>query len=208
MQTIATLGPSVRLVILKFLMKNELVPAVVPAKRTPTTPPLPPVKGKEVLASTPGVDICSLVNMVTFSDNYELVDVWKKPHDRRMSFVQFMYCRKEYVERDGLFPEFAAKRDELMATLVSLATDNLWATQGHLNPHFNKDGSATGHQVLMFGCAGRKPDTEVYQGGRDPLTKQGIGPKVLLSTLAPRLDLQGAEVVLLPPEPVCITAGQ
>ncbi len=33
--TIATLGPSVRLVVFQFLMKNNLVPAVVP----PVVPP-------------------------------------------------------------------------------------------------------------------------------------------------------------------------
>ena len=79
MKTIATLGPSVRLVVFQFLMKSTIVPSIIPPKRTSNTPPLPPVSGIQVLESTPKVDLFDLASKLDFRGEYELVDVWKKP---------------------------------------------------------------------------------------------------------------------------------
>ena len=198
MRTIATLGPSVRLVVFQFLMKNELVPKIIPPKRASSAPPLPPVSGVEVLEATPGLNIYPLVSKTVSGKEYELVDVWEKPHDTNwnMSFVRFVYCRREYVNREKLHPDFVAERDELTKVLTDLVSQNLWATQGHLNPYLEKDGLKTGHDVLMLGSAGRKPNTEVFKYGRDK-NNRGVGPKVLLSTLARGVDLTNGQVVVL-----------
>ena len=165
---------------------------------------MPPVSGIEVLESTPGVNLFPLAVRLNVSENYELVDVWQKPHDTKwdMSFVRFVYCHKDHVNRDGLHPDFVARRDEFTNFLVELANSNLWATQAHLNPYLEKDGTRTNHRVLMFGSAGRKPNIEVYRDGRDEYN-QGLGPKVILSTLATHLDLidlkTDKEIVLVVP---------
>lgn len=201
MRTIATLGPSVRLVVFQFLIKSTQVPAVIPPKRPSETPPLPPVSGVEVLESTPQVNVSPLTSKVVGGKNYELVDVWQNPHPTKwdMSFVRFVFCHKEHVNRNELFPDFVAKFAKLGVAFSSLVGNNLWAVQGHLNPYFNKDGSSTGDKVLMLGCAGRVPDTEVYSGGRDAQNR-GIGPKVKMSTLASSINLKDDEVVLISPE--------
>lgn len=209
MKTIATLGPSVRLVVFQFLMKSAQVPAIVPPKRVSSAPPLSPVHGVKVLESTPQVDLFPLAIKLASIGTYELVDVWKKPHETnwKMSFVRFVFCHKEHVKPDELFPDFIAKKDALEKMLIDLAHDNLWATQGYLNPYFEKDGKPSGHQVLMFGC--RRPDSEhgCFQGGRDE-NNRGVGQKVQLSIISPRIDLlDGDEVYLKAPTVVRQTAS-
>src|SRR3989338_3683252 len=237
---VATLDASVRLVAIQFMMPTKRVPAVIQSKRASAIPPMEPVSGVEVLESTKDVDISPLVFRVNDNGSYELVDAWKKPHDTnwRMSVVRFVYCRKEFVRHDELFPDFVAKRDKLVAELTSLVSDNLWTVQGHLNTYCEPDGSRSGQDVLMLGCVGRKQLTEtvevvvdveemttvlcdddgipegsvrkslpiigyeerpvmVFAGGRDPVTKQGIGPKVPLSSLASELTLLEDEFVQL-----------
>ncbi len=202
MKIIATLSPSVRLVVFQFLMKSNLVPGVVQPKRAFATRPLPPVSGVKVLESTPRLNIFPLAMKIDASDNYELVDVWKKPHETNwnMSFVRFVFCHKKHVNRKKLYPYFVAKRVGLEVALVDLVRNNLWATQGHLNPYFETDGSQSNDKVLMLGCAGRVPNTEVFRDGRDE-NGRGIGPKVLLSTLSSNLNLIGNEVILVAPKP-------
>ncbi len=208
MKTITTLGPSVRLVVVQFLMKSNLVPAAIPPKRPSAEPPVTPVSGVKVLESTPGLDLFPLaVSLAGSSGNYELVDAWKKPHETKwgMSAVRFVFCYKKHVKQDKLFPEFVAKRDELANIFTDIASANVWATQGHLNPYF-EDNKSTGHLVLMLSCAGRVPNTEVFKGGRDE-NGRGVGPKVQLSTLSPRLDLASGNKVVLatPPTPMVST---
>src|SRR3989338_4052430 len=196
---VATLDASVRLVAIQFMMPTKRVPAVIQSKRASAIPPMEPVSGVEVLESTKDVDISPLVFRVNDNGSYELVDAWKKPHDTnwRMSVVRFVYCRKEFVRHDELFPDFVAKRDKLVAELTSLVSDNLWTVQGHLNPYCEPDGSRSGQDVLMLGCVARKPNVEVFQDGRDPVTKQGIGPKVMLGTISSKLRLVEGEWVQL-----------
>ncbi|GEM_PF-5483275 len=208
MTKIATLGSSVRLVVFQFLMKSAQVPAIIPMKRTPdngngSLSPLPSILGAEVLHSTPQLDIHPLASRIAFLGDYEMVDVWEKPHDKKwdMSFVRFVFCHKEHVRPDELFHDFVAKKHEFERVFADLVTRNVWAVQGHLNPYFEKDGRPSGQRVLMFGCAGRVPNDQVFSGGRDE-NNRGVGPKVLLSTLSQRLTLVDDNVVLMAPEPV------
>ena len=210
MRTIATLGPSTRLVVFQLLMRNELVPKAIPPKSADTTPSpaIPRVSGIKVLDSTSGLDIFPLAVKIACAGNYELVDAWVKPHETnwKMSFVRFVYCHKDSVKRDELFPAFVAQRDQLDGIFSDLVGKNMWAAQAHLNPYFENDGSASSDKVLMIGCAGRLPDTQVFQGGRDE-NNRGVGPKVLMSTLAPKLDLKTGSVVLTFPEPIPVPAS-
>lgn len=207
MRTIATLNSSVRLVVFQFLMKSAQVPRIIPLKRDSEAPPLPPVPGVKVLESTPKLDIFPLAAKIDGGGNYELVDTWQNPHETKwdMSFVRFVFCAKEHVKQDGLNHEFVAKRDGLGETFADLVSQNLWATQGHLNPYF-ENGRPSGQAVLLLGCAGRIQNTEVYSGGRDE-NHRGIGPKVLLSTLSRKLSLKDGEVVLKDPEPEGVPVG-
>lgn len=203
MRTIATLGPSVRLVVFQFLMKSAQVPRIVPLKRDSDAPTLlPPVPGVMVLPSTPKLYLSLLASYVLARSDYELVDVWQNPHATKwdMSFVRFVFCHNEHVRRDELFPDFVAKKDRLEEVLINLVHQNLWATQGYLNPYFEKDGTDSGHKVLMLGSAGRVPNDMVFSGGRDE-NNRGVGPKVPLSTLSSRLDMMmlSDEVVLMDP---------
>lgn len=204
MKTIATLGSSVRLVVVQFLMKSTQVPAAVPMKRASNAPSVTPsVSGVEVLKSTPGLNIFPLASKLACDKKYELVDVWQHPHEEKwgMSFVRFVFCRKEHVRRDELFPDFVAQEGKLKNIFTNLADLNLWATQGHLNHYFDEGELCVLDRVLMLGCAGRVPNDLVFSGGRDE-NNRGVGPKVLLSTLSHRLNLVDDKVVLDASEPV------
>ena len=207
MRTITTIGPGVRLVVFQFLMKSAQVPAAVPMKRASNAPSVTPsVSGVEVLKSTPGLNIFPLASKLACDKKYELVDVWQHPHEEKwgMSFVRFVFCRKEHLNQ--LSPDFVTKRDQLENDFDHLVATNLWATQGHLNHYFDKGELCVLDRVLMLDCAGRVPNTEVFQSGRDE-NGRGVGPKVLLSTLSPNLNLTNSnEVVLVAPEPMTVSA--
>jgi hypothetical protein len=196
---IAVLDSGVRLVVFQFLMKTEQVPAIIPQKRASTAPPLTPVSGVEVLRSTPKVNLLPLIIEVVAHGNYELVDSWQDPHKTnwKMSSVWFVYCHREHLKRDELYPDFVAQKENLERVFSDFVRDNLWATQAHLNPYF-ENGMTGSQKVLMLGCAGRVPDTEVFSGGRD-VNNRGIGPKVLLSSLSHRITLDNGEVILEAP---------
>lgn len=210
MKTIAVLGPSVRLLVVQFLVKSTQVPAVIPPKNISETPPLLQVSGVKVLESTPQINVSSLATKVLSNDDYRLVDAWHKPHETNwgMSFVRFVFCRKEHVKLDGLHPDFVAKFAELGVAFSNLVSDNLWATQGYLNPYFEKDVKSKEHKVLMFGCAGRVPAVDstgkaimVYRHGRNDCG-EGIGPKIPMIEKATQFMVFGDEIVLMNPEPV------
>ncbi len=200
--TIATLNESLRLVAVQFMMPNNRIPQGIPPKPVSTKPPMAPVPGVEVLESTSDTYLFPLLDGIAGSLDYELVSAWKHPHesDWRVSVVRFMYCRKGYVE--NLCPDFVARRNERTMILAGLVSYNLWTVQGHLNPYCESDGSRTGTDVLMLGCVRRNPlykangePITVFKGGRDPLTKHGIGPMVLLSTISSKLLLIGGKVL-------------
>ncbi len=208
MKTIATLGPSIRLVVFQFLMKNNLVPEEVPPKRASTAPPLSPFSGVEVLKSTSKLNIFPLASSVAYSGEYELVDVWTNSHESKwdMSFVRFVFCHKEHVKRDELFPEFVSQREKLEYIYLDLAAKNLWAVQGHLNPYFEKDGKPSGDKVLMLGCAGRVPTIDsagntikVFRDGRDE-NNHGVGPKIPMREKVHQLKIVGNDIVIVNPE--------
>lgn len=212
--TIATLDQSVRLVVIQFLMRASLVPTVVPFRSSNNikTPDLPYVGGRELLPSTKDIYLLNLLDGVRAIDGsgpYELVDSWSKErlcadnYPDGMSFVRYVFCRKEYIRTTELHPEFVTKREELIESLVNLADDNIWSVQGHLNPYF-ENSKPTDHKVLMLGCAGRKPTVNdagfritVYRDGRNPITRQGIGPKVPLTDRARKLTVVDNSVHLL-----------
>jgi len=214
MKTLATLGPSVRLIVLQFLMPLELTPEIVPPKRTAdaeqTGHSIPQVKGIPVLPSTPKVYLLNLLDGICPMNGqgpYELVDSWSVPTLQHFGkcAVRYVFCHKEHVKIDELFPDFVAKRDELIDSLSNLVDDNLWAVQGHLNPYFEKNSRPSNHKVLMLGCAGRQPavDSEgreirVYRDGRDQFN-QGLGPKVPMSEVAYHLKVVNGDVVLVAP---------
>lgn len=242
MQIIATLGPSVRLVVVQFHVKNEQRPLIVPEysdfHKTPNR--ADGKNGVRVMEPTPDV----MLELFTHN-GYQLIDAWVTPEEndpRYRSNVRYVFCCPEYVNPDGLRPDFLDQRDAILDSLSDLINKNLWKTMGHLNPFFI-DGQQTDQKVLMFDCNSRKEtvktvevlaDVEevmscqydedevlvgfttkhqstyeemektvmVFQGGRDKLTRQGIGPMVPLTDKAHRLKLVGDEVVLEAPEPV------
>ncbi len=219
MRRVVVLDSSVRLIVLQFLVPKELVPEVVPRKgpdKNPAVTSLPQASGIQVLPSTPGVYLLNLMDgicPITGDGAYELVDAWFVPSIQHFNkcTVRYVLCRKEHVRPDELYPTFVAKRDELFESLLNFADNNLWATQGHLNPYFENGKptiSPSEQNVLMFGCAGRQQTTDsagntikVFHGGRDE-NNQGLGPKVTMREKAPQLKVVGDEVVLVPPEPV------
>lgn len=190
-------------------MKSAKVPAVIPPKRVSETPSLPPVSGVEVLESTPKLDIFPLTLDINQSGNYELVDAWKKPHEKNwgMTFVRFVFCHKEHINRNELFPDFVAQREKLEEVFINFVAENLWATQGYLNPYFTKDGSPTGDKVLMFGCAGRTSNDASFSDSREKRADeentacaQDAGSKVSSSRLPTQLGLTDNNIVLVTSE--------
>ncbi len=217
MRTVATLDPSVRLVVIQFLIPETLVPEIVPPKGPAKGPPVTArqVSGVEVLKSNSGVYLLHLLDGICPIDEqgqYGLVDSWFVPHFPNKSFVRYVLCRKEYVNHEELHSNFVANRDGLLESLVNLANDNLWTVQGHLNPYFDKEGRPSNHQVLMLGCAGRQPAVDsnglaikVFRDGRDA-DNRGIGPKVSIVEKALRLQVVGNEIFLMAPEPTLAQA--
>ncbi len=218
MRTVATLGPSIRLIVFQFLIPETLVPEVVPPKRSDKSPPavIQRVSGVEVLKPNSGVYLLHLLDGICPIDEqgpYELVDSWFVPHFPNKSFVRYVLCRKEYVDHEELHSSFVYNRDGLINSLVNLASHNLWTVQSHLNPYFDKEGRPSSHQVLMLGCAGRQPAVDsnglvikVFRDGRDK-NNRGIGPKVSIVEKALWLEVISNEIVLMAPESVPVVVG-
>ncbi len=209
METIATLGPSIRLVVFQFLMWERLVPRVVPLKLpsdNDSTAHPPSMQGVLVLPQTFRVYLAHILASMYFGKGgqYDLVGALRfPPRPDGKCTVSYTFCRGEYIKHDELHPDFVAKRDEIMASLVARINNNVWATKGHLNPYRDaKDSKTTGHQVLKFNCAGRESTigkngrpAYQYRDGRDQFNR-GLGPKIPLVDLASKLKVVGDEVVL------------
>jgi len=222
---IATLSPSVRLVVFQFHVKNQSIPDGIPKYSDfhKLTSSQFQGSGVRIMESTPDV----LLEFVAGS-GYRLIDAWyaTEEEDWNRSTVRFVFCHKQHVNPTGLRQEFVAQRDDLMKSFNNLAGKNLWQTMVHINPFF-VSGKATNETVLMLDCNSRKEvvrlvqvvvasiDTEnfvemieepvmVYQGGRGKVERgifsPGIGPRVPLTDKANRLKLIGNEVVLVAPE--------
>lgn len=206
MQTIATLGPSIRLLVVQFHMKNGQVPSVVPAYsefHKSTENQINNKSGVRVMEPTPDVRLDLFTH-----NNYQLIDAWHELDEQNWKYrtVRYVLCNPGYVYSGKLNPDFLARQEKLLDSLKDLVNKNLWQTMGHLNPFF-ADQKATDQSVLMFDSNSRKATFKsdgqpvtVFVGGHDKLTRQGIGPMVPLTDKAHRLKLVGDEVVLEAPE--------
>lgn len=197
--TIATLGPKVRLVVLKFLIRSELVPDFVPRMPVNSSGFTPATQGREVLPSTPNVWLAGLrTSLLNSHGEYLLVGArvtreWMskiktkwidgKPVKEEIwtNDVRFTFCHRDYVNSDP-HPDFAERFNDIVNVFVDWTKSSLWDTMAHLNPYFDTDtGSAVeGASVLMFGCTRRTPAVNsdgtpvvVYEGGREKPTAPG-----------------------------------
>ncbi|MDO8496529.1 MAG: hypothetical protein Q7S43_03690 [bacterium] len=215
MTRVAKVSPSIRLVVFQFLVNSDHVPAVIRLRRRSGVElNLPDVPGKEVLPSTKDVYLLNFLDgiiPITGEGPYELVDSWfemvtdnNRPKSKKQesrSKVRYVFCHKDHVRTKDLHPEFVAERDDLVDSLVSLANDNLWMVQGHINPYFDK-GKPTVDEVMMFDCTGRSHildrlgvTIKVWSGGKDRLG-QGIGEEVPITEARPKLKVVEGEIVL------------
>lgn len=226
MQKIATLGPSVRLIVFQFHVKNASVPEGIPKYsdfHKSTASQFQGTGGIQVMEPTADV----LSDFVADS-GYCLIDAWyaTEEEDWNRSVVRFVFCRKEYENR-RLRPDFVDQRDSLLESFNGLTGKNLWKTMAHINPFF-VEGKMTDESVLMLDCNSRKQTVKlvptssvlidnmefptdfveqpvmVFQSGREKprpgeFIGQGIGPKILLTDKANHLKLIGNEIVLAPP---------
>ena len=227
--TIVTLGPSVRLVVLKFLMRSELVPDCIP--RLPIdrsgSGVTPTIRGVEVLPSTKDVWLADLrTGLLNSHGDYLFVGArvagertstkFRKGKlvEVKMSDVRFTFVHRKSINDIPPHENFVERFNQLVNAFVDFTKSNLWTTMGHLNPYLNKDGTAGKGSVLMLDCAGRKeavkPDgkpVRVYKGGREQVPapeggrviSQGIGPKVSILNKASKLKLAGKNVQLVTP---------
>lgn len=215
MQTIATLGTSVRLIVFQFHVKNASVPKGIPKYLESHKPTARQFEGAGVRIMEPVPDVLS--DFIAKSD-YQLIDAWQvtEEEDWTRSAVRFVFCRKEYVN-EKLRPEFVAQKESLLESFNRLAGKNLWQTMVHVNPFFSHQ-KRTKKTVLMLDCNSRKPTVKtevstgeevqitVFQGGREKLGRgvfnPGIGLKILLTDKANRLNLVGNDIVLISPTSV------
>ena len=233
MKTIATLGPSVRLIVLQFHVKNVSVPEGIPKYSDFHKLTVNQFEGTGVRVMEPTPDV--LLEFVAAS-GYQLIDAWHaQKEDWNRSVVRFVFCQKEHLNLAGLRPEFIAQRDGLLESFNRLADKNLWQTMAYINPFFIA-GKATSETVLVLDGNSRKETVKlvqtssiktggmefptefaeqpvmVFQGGREKprpfeTIGQGIGPKVLLTDKANRLKLVGNDVVLVAPPPIPVLAS-
>lgn len=228
MKTIATLGPSVRLIVLQFHVKNASIPEGIPKYSDFHKSTSSQFEGTGVRIMEPTPDVMS--NFISDSD-YHLIDAWyATEEDWNRSVIRFVFCYKKYLNPAGLRPEFVARQDGLLNSFNCLTGKNLWKTMVHINPFFVA-GKATNESVLVLDCNSRKSivklvqtnkdkpeeapiweevSVTVFQGGREKLGRgifnPGIGPKVLLTDKANQLKLIGNEIVLVAPEPIPASA--
>lgn len=161
MRTIATLGPSVRLVVFQFHVKNASVPEGIPKYSDFHKATAAQFEGTGVRVMEPTVDVLS--DFVVDS-GYCLIDAWHATEEENWtrSVVRFVFCHKEHLNPDGLRSEFLAKRDGLLESFNGLTGKNLWKTMAHINPFF-VTGKATDETVLVLDCNSRKQTTKLVQ---------------------------------------------
>ena len=211
MTTIATLEPSVRLVVFKFLMKSRLVPDFIPRMSVNSinrSGSASPIEGKKILPSTPDVWLGGLLDLLNRSE-YVFVGARADERADGRSDVRFTLCHRWHLNDTPSHPKFIEKFDELIGSLVELIVYNIWTTMCHINPYMDMEGIISKGRVIMLDCAGRKPlinsdgdKVMVYAGGREKLLTpgirgRGIGPKIPLLNKANRLNLVGKEVQLI-----------
>lgn len=222
MYKVATLGPSVRLIVFQYHVKNVNVPDNIPKYSDFHKSTAGQFDGTGVRVMEPTTDVLS---EFIADSGYQLIDTWHNTEedDWTRSVVRFVFCHKEHLNPAGLRPEFVAGRNDFLNSLKQLTDKNLWQTMAHVNPFFIT-GKATSETVLILDCNSRKATTKltqvnkdraeeiptweevpvtVFQGGREKVEQgigPGIGPKIPLTDKANRLKLIGNEVVLVTPK--------
>lgn len=210
---IATLGPQVRLVVFKFLIRSELVPDFIPRMPVNSSVFIPATQGRKVLASTKEVWLAGLrTGLLNSRGDYLLVGarVVSERADSK-SDVRFTFCHRNHVSGKP-HPNFAANFQPIVDTFVDWTKASLWNTEAHMNPYYDLDNrsAVNGSEVLMLGCNSRTPainsdGTPVmrYEGGREKPASpgqmsRGIGEKVPLLNLAPEIKMSGNQVLFVP----------
>ncbi len=161
MRTIATLGPSVRLIVFQFHMKNGSVPEGIPKYSDFHKPTADQFEGTGTRIMEPTPDVLS---EFVADSGYQLIDTWyaTEEEDWTRSVVRFVFCHKEHLNPAGLRPEFVTQQDGLLKTFNNLTGKNLWKTMLHSNPFF-VDGKATSETVIMLDCNSRKETTKLVR---------------------------------------------
>lgn len=158
MRTIATLGPSVNLIVFQFHVKNASVPEGIPKYSDFHKATASQFEGTGVRIMEPTTDVLS--DFISDS-GYHLIDAWHaSEEDWTRSVVRFVFCHKEHLNPAGLRPEFVAQRDGLLNSFNCLTGKNLWKTMAHINPFFVA-GKATSETVLVLDCNSRKPTVKL-----------------------------------------------
>ncbi len=154
MKTIATLGPSVRLIVFQYHVKNASIPEGIPKYSDFHKPTASQFEGTGVRVMEPTPDVLS--DFVADS-SYQLIDAWHatEENDWTRSTVRFVFCHKEHLNPAGLRPEFVAGQDGLLKSFNDLTGKNLWKTMAHINQFFVA-GKVTDETVLMLDCNSRK----------------------------------------------------
>lgn len=163
MKTIVTLGPSVRLIVFQFHVKNASVPEGIPKYSDFHKATARQFEGTGVRVMEPTPDVLS--EFVADSD-YHLIDAWYATEEEawNRSTVRFVFCHKEHLNPAGLRPDFIVQQDSLLESFNRLAGKNLWKTMAHINPFFVA-GKATNESVLVLDCNSRKQTTKFVPVG-------------------------------------------
>lgn len=209
MTTVATLEPSVRLVVLKFLMKSHLVPDYIP--RIPINRSGDPISpGKKVLVSTPNIRISDLRTglmngMYVFVGARANARSDNRSRAESRSDVRFTFCHNMHLNNVPPHPTFTARYDKFVNFLIDVTERNIWSVQAYLNPYLLENDAVTEDSVLLLDCADRKEvvnddgsNVMVYERReiRDGFSK-GIGPKIPLINKASQLNLVDKDVKLI-----------
>ena len=210
-KTIATLGPEIRLVVFKFLLKSvALVPDCIPRLSVIKQGITPVLRGREILQSTPDVSLEHLQMHLLNDPDYILVGARANKRIDGKYDVRFTFCHIQYLNDTPAHPVFTARFEQLINVFIDFRK-SIWTTMAHLNSYLSEDGSSGKGSVLMWDCNGRRKAVNldgspvtVYEGGRQKpfglgFVGQGIGPKVSLMDKASHLKLIDKKVQMVMP---------
>lgn len=198
-KTVATLGPSVRLIVFKFLIKSNYVPDYIPRLPINRSGVMPAVRGQEVLPSTPTVYLGGVVREFfssSGSGNYKFVGarVADEERDDGRNDVRFTFCHRQHLNSSPSHPNFKKMLTKLREALRRMTEDNVWSVQTYLNPYLLENGKACRGKVLMLNCNSRRqvvnPDgSEMMIWATHDELGRGIGPKMSLLSTAGEITL-------------------
>jgi len=165
--------------------------------------------GRKVLGSTPNLYLRPLLDCIRPSDGprlYDLVSCWKAPRlndslKKRLD-VRFVFCHKDHVRTDKLFPNFVANQERFLEALSSLIGNYLWRTEAHINPYRLPGGELSGDEVAMIDCVNYRSVYDrtggmatTYAGGKDEFG-QGLGRLVPIIDVAKRIEVADKQIIL------------